>query len=85
MRTINISFNELEEMGYESVTDYCRFLVKTDRDLTDETEIHVYRDTMRCLTVNNIKEAAKLYPTGTGWRTYGWKASQRLEQARGCV
>lgn len=56
---MKITFDWLEEHDYPSVTDYCRDLVKT-RDFPETLE--VYRGDMLCLTVTDIKAAAKLRP-----------------------
>ena len=59
MKVIDITFTFLEEEGYSSVTDFCRYLVSTGGKF-ENTKIHVYRGEMLCLIVNNIYEASKL-------------------------
>ena len=68
-KCIQLSFDTLHnELGYPSVTDYCRHLVKTRDDL-DGVRIEVFRGEMKCLIVNDIYKAAELEPTGSDWRT----------------
>lgn len=60
---MKITFKELEEMWFESVTDYCRYLENnwySGCDYGAETTIEVYRGEMLCLTVKSIEEGAKL-------------------------
>jgi hypothetical protein len=64
---VKLTFEELEKMGYPSVTDYCRVLVNSG---TSEGTIEVYRGEMLCLTVTDIGEAAKIEPSSSGWRMY---------------
>lgn len=73
---IEITFKDLEELGYESVTDFCRYLISTGGKF-ENTKIHVYRGDMLCLVVNDINEAAKLQPNGyrAGFRKYRPKTS----------
>lgn len=69
-KVIQLSFDTLhDELGYASVTDYCRDLVKT-RDNLDGVRIELFRGEMLCLTVNDIKYAATMQPTGRGWTKY---------------
>lgn len=72
MNTIKTTFDGLEEMGFESVTDFCRALIKEPGpyEVSPETKIEVYRGDMLCLTVNDIRKAAKLRPTGVGFTKY---------------
>ena len=53
-----ITWDELEGKGFSSITDYCRHLVKNEKDLPQRIEI--YRDLMLCMTVTDVTEAAKL-------------------------
>lgn len=85
METFNvlkITWDELEKMGYPSVTDYCRVLVK-EKDLYDmgggpgklkeitlPDRIEIYRGDMLCMTVTDVAEAAKLEPAPVGFRKY---------------
>lgn len=57
------TWDELEKMGYPSVTDYCRFLVKQGKPLPGRIE--VYRGDMLCFSVFDVAESAKLQPSGT--------------------
>lgn len=71
METFNvlkITWDELEKLGYPSVTDYCRVLVKKGKKLPDRIEI--YRGEMLCMTVTDVAEAAKIMPTGSGFISY---------------
>jgi hypothetical protein len=79
-KVLKTTWQELEDAGYASVTDYCRFLVKQKRKLPDRIEI--YRDEVMCMTVTNVKEAAKFEPKSDGWRKY---ASTRGSKGRGRV
>lgn len=84
MKNIDITFDSLEQQGYESVTDFCRYLVSTGGKFQN-VEVHVYRGEMLCLIVKDVYEAAKLRPTGTGWRMDERKASLRLLEAAGAI
>jgi hypothetical protein len=75
---MKLTFDELEKMGYPSVTDYCRVLVASG---TPEGILEIYRGDMLCLTVNNIPEAAKIMPTSSGWKVYAPTPSQRRKRA----
>lgn len=59
MKSIDITFDSLEEQGYESVTDFCRYLVSTGGKF-EGIKVQVWRGEMLCLTVSDIYEAAKL-------------------------
>lgn len=65
-KVIKTDWDELEKLGYVSVTDYCRHLVKQGDKLPDRIE--VYRGEMLCITVTDVAVAATLEPTGLGWR-----------------
>jgi hypothetical protein len=72
---IRMTFEELENNGHSSVTDYCRELVENfgyQTGTLENTTIEVYRGEMKCLIVNDIKEAAMLEPAvdKAGWRKY---------------
>lgn len=73
MWTDKITFDYLTENNYPSVTDYCRDLIKKDA-FPDVVE--VYRGDMLCLTAD-VRKAAKLAPTGTGWETYRENKNKR--------
>lgn len=66
---IEITFKDLEEQGYESVTDFCRYLISTGGKF-ENTKIHVYRGDMLCLIVNDIEKASKLRPTTEGFKSW---------------
>lgn len=57
---MKITFKDLEEANCPSVTDYCRMLVSENKKDYSDEKILVYRDSMLCLTVNDIYEAAKI-------------------------
>lgn len=83
---IKVTFQELEEKGFPSVTDYCRDLVKNFGYQTGTLEnsvIHIYRGDMLCLIVNNIKEAAKLMPGESGWRKFDKTRRKATREPRG--
>lgn len=63
---MQITFNDLAGMGYESVTDYCRQLIK---DGVDDETLYVYRGDMLCLTVD-ILGASKLRISDYKWKSY---------------
>lgn len=75
-----ITFEDLEKAGYASVTDYCRYLVKKEKDIPDRIEI--YRGEMLCLSVNNVSLAATIEPTSSGWKKY---TDSRQSKGRGEV
>ncbi len=77
---LKMDFKDLEEQGYASITDYCRFLVKEGKELPGRIEI--YRGEMLCLSVNNVKIAATLEPTGSGFKKY---TDSRQSKGRGRV
>lgn len=58
--SIVITFDDLSTMKHESVTDYCRALMKENEDKYKKEAVEVYRDQMLCLTVNSVEEGAKL-------------------------
>lgn len=64
-----LTFEQLEQLNFTSVTDLCRMMVESGTDKA-YSGIEVYRGDMKCLIVNNITEAAKLYPDGSGFREY---------------
>lgn len=74
--SIKISFKDLEDSNCQSVTDYCRLLVSENFVDLDQT-LEVYRGDMLCLIVNNIKQAAELYPEGATFRK--WRPRDRAE------
>mgnify|MGYP001599471946 CR=1 FL=1 len=76
---IEITFQFLEEEGYESVNDFCRYLVSTGGDF-EGSKLHVYRGDMLCLIVSDIPAAAKIQPTGTGWETYRSKSDRHASR-----
>lgn len=76
-----ITFDELEEMGYPSVTDWCRALV-SHNNITEEDTIEVYRGDMLCLTVTDIKAASGLYPDGVGFKKYRPDRYEKAQQSR---
>lgn len=53
---MKITFKDLEEADCESVTDYCRLLIKQG---SSKKTLEVYRGEMLCLTVD-VREASKL-------------------------
>lgn len=82
--TIRLSFKDLEDEGYPSVTDYCRDLVKNfgyQEGTIDNCKIEVYRGEMLCLTVTDIRKAATIQPDDNGWRKVHKHTLQRLERA----
>lgn len=79
-KVVKTTWDELEELGYASVTDYCRFLVKQGKKLPDRIE--VYRGDMLCITVPDVAEAAKIEPTGRDFRPH---RPTRLSKGRGEV
>lgn len=67
-KVVKTDWDELEALGYVSVTDYCRELIKLKKPLPDRIEI--YRGEMLCMTVTDVAEAAKIMPTNTGFKKY---------------
>jgi hypothetical protein len=57
---MKITFKDLEDANCASVTDYCRLLVSENKKDYSDEKILVYRDSMLCLTVNDIYATAKL-------------------------
>lgn len=55
---MNLIKLQIEELGEQSITDYCRQLVKDQ--FHPDTRVEVYKGEMLCLIVTNIEEAAKL-------------------------
>lgn len=86
---LKITWDELEKLGYASVTDYCRVLVKFKKGKKLPDRIEIYRGEMLCMTVTDVSEAAKLEPTGTGFTKYtegsGLKARRSPAKPRGEV
>lgn len=79
------TWDELEKMGYPSVTDYCRFLVKEGKPLPGRIE--VYRGEMLCFSVFDVAESAKLQPSGTsqGFVAYNPPPSKRTRKPSGGI
>jgi hypothetical protein len=75
MGTLKITFAQLEKMGFESVTDYCRALMKEPDPygVFPETKIEVYRGDMLCLTVSSVEYGATQEPRSDGWQKYTGK------------
>lgn len=67
---LKITWDELEKLGYASVTDYCRVLVKFKKGKKLPDRIEIYRGEMLCMTVTDVAEAAKLEPDAVGFRKY---------------
>lgn len=83
METFNVlktTWKELEDLGYTSVTDYCRMLIAEKKPIPDRIEI--YRGEMLCMTVTSVTEAAKIEPSSKGWRKY---RPTRSSKGRGFV
>src|SRR6185436_17052378 len=81
-------WKDLEEAGYASVTDYCRYLVANHpTDLPNRLEI--YRGEMLCMTVTDVTIAATLEPSSDGWTKYTLGSTQNARRSvakpRGCV
>lgn len=74
------TWDELASLGYASVTDYCRFLVKEGKKLPDRIEI--YRGDMLCMTIPNVAATALVEPEGSTWRQH---RPTRLSKGRGRV
>lgn len=74
---LKMDWKDLEKMGYDSVTDYCRYLVEADPENLPG-RIEMYRGEMLCLSVFDVKEASELEPRGRGgfqkYRQKGRKA-----------
>lgn len=62
---MNLIKLQIEDLNNQSVTDYCRQLVKDQ--FHPETRVEVYRGDMLCLIVTNIEEAAKIMPKDGRW------------------
>ncbi len=62
---MKITFKDLEDMDFKSVTDYCRFLISEGREDLEQT-IEVYRGKMLCLTVSSVKYGASVEPRVEG-------------------
>ena len=79
MGTLKVTFKGLEKMGFESVTDYCRALMKEPDPygIFPETKVEVYRDNMLCLTVSSVAYGAGIEPTGRGFQKYTAKRSSK--------
>lgn len=79
---LKITWDELETMGYASVTDYCRYLVSEYelyqmgggpgklKEVRLPDRIEIYRGEMLCMTVTDVVEAAKLEPADGGFVKY---------------
>ena len=83
-----VTWKDLEESGYASVTDYCRYLIKNHpEDLPSRIEI--YRGEMLCMTVTDVTLAAKLEPATYGFQKYvegsGLKPRRGTAKPRGRV
>lgn len=68
-KVIETTFTALEKDNYASVTDFCRYLVSTGGKF-EGIKIHVYREEMLCLIVNDIYKAAEMQSSDSGWTKY---------------
>lgn len=75
---IKVTFKELEDMKFASVTDYCRMLMEEGYEAN--TIVEVYRGDMLCLTVSSIKEGAKLEPADVGFRNHRLDKYKKVDQ-----
>lgn len=82
--SIDTTFDCLRKEGYTGVTDFCRYLVSTGGKF-ENVEVHVYRDEMLCLIVNDIYKAATLQAHGYKWKTYRGDRPTASGEARGEV
>lgn len=85
---MKVTFNWLEENDYDSVTDYCRDLVrfhKNDPDYLKNETIEVYRGDMLCLTVSDIEKAATLQPVSCRWQKYDRRREEGSVEAQGAI
>jgi hypothetical protein len=80
---LRISFDILEDWGFPSVTDYCRYLVENIPEDKLDFKIEVYRGEMLCLTVNDIQKAATLQPDVAGWRKVKKDRAIRVAEGQG--
>lgn len=83
MNVSQITFDWLEENKYPSVTDYCRYLVDNKDTLPDRIE--VYRQGLLCLTVTDVKEAAKVMPKDCKWIKYDKTRRKGSREARTAI
>lgn len=71
MTALKVTFDELKEMGFVGVTDYCRYLVEHDYHIYGpHNTIEVYRGDRLCLKVNNIAKAAEIMAKDSHWIKY---------------
>lgn len=82
--SIDITFDFLRKEGYTGVTDFCRYLISTG-DIFENVQVHVYREEMLCLIVNDVYKAATLEADGCRWRTYRKNRAVASGEARGEV
>ncbi len=81
MKTITTTFDYLEEQGYPSVTDYCRFLMELNPERYEDMPVEVYRGERLCLIVKSVKEGAKIQPSSSGFVSYNPFPSKRPDKA----
>lgn len=79
--TLSITFKDLEDWGYDGITDYCRYLVKEKYPLN--TKVQVSRGDMVCLLVDNIGEAAKVIVNGEYFVEYREPRARRCKGSVG--
>jgi hypothetical protein len=81
---LKIQIKDMEECGYNSVTDYCRMLVKFHKNNPEDLPkgIELYRGDMLCMTIPNIAATATVEPGGTDWNKY---SGRRGSKGRGFV
>lgn len=77
---IKTNWKWLEDNGYPSVTDFCRYAVGSGVYPLN-TSVEVYRGEMLCLTVSSLEYGAKYMPTGIGFEKYDKTKRRRLPQA----
>lgn len=68
--TVTTTFDELEQNGCSSVTDYCRILMKLNSDRYGGMNIHVYREEMLCLIGDSVAKCAEIQPNGDNFIKY---------------
>jgi hypothetical protein len=70
---MKIQVSELERMGYDSVTDYCRYLMEVwdyPCPWTPDEPIEVYRGEVLVLTGSSIRYCSTIEPNDVGFRKY---------------
>ena len=72
--SVVVQVDYLEDHGFESATDYARFLMRLNPERYGKMKLKTYRGEMLCLTFSSVKYASTITATNEqGWKPYRGK------------